>query len=549
MAYNKKTWESDEVITQEALNNMEDGIAAAHTAIAATNTNLAGKQDALTPGSGITITDNTIAIDAAHASGTETPAQQKPATVGKVEEMINNDGGHKYPLPYDIDEIRRVCPYYLQDDPSNDLNLNSYGQSNYLFTKLKKIGTPQSEEKRFIWMSDAHYQNINAVSGLDERQNSKTWRTLMKAVKSAYNIPWCIFCGDAFEAASAEDNNNNRGGFVGARMLGEFMSDWYSVAGSNTSVVCGNHDSNNAGFNNYKYGDATKTNISSVIKSSVIEDITMGMISGRQFDDEGIAIFDDYDTFGYDSDKLDEVKAYMRLNYYVDDYQNKVRHIVLNTNNKSIEETEFGISTYAGVEFSYFLLAKALQTLPRGYDVIIEMHEYPGSSATSTSSVPILDMIKAWRDNLSSFGIFKYNIAGDIKKWYFKHNVDIWNNQPDNYRSVVHVSFAGANVGKLLILLGHSHSDSAHRYYRTTNSSEAEVWGRENANSSSEFSEGDILALTIQKSCYGRTDGAIGMVKSTITETAFDLIKWIPGTSVELVRIGNGSDRFFNYPN
>lgn len=88
MAYNKKTWESDEVITQEALNNMEDGIAAAHTAIAATNTNLAGKQDALTPGSGITITDNTIAINAAHASGTETPAQQKPATVGKVQELI-----------------------------------------------------------------------------------------------------------------------------------------------------------------------------------------------------------------------------------------------------------------------------------------------------------------------------------------------------------------------------------------------------------------------------------------------------------------------------
>lgn len=92
MAYNKKTWESDEVITQEALNNMEDGIAAAHTAIAATNTNLAGKQDALAPGSGITITDNTIAIDAAHASGTETPDQQKPATVGKVQELIGNGG-------------------------------------------------------------------------------------------------------------------------------------------------------------------------------------------------------------------------------------------------------------------------------------------------------------------------------------------------------------------------------------------------------------------------------------------------------------------------
>ena len=88
MAYNKKTWESDEVITQEALNNMEDGIAAAHTAIAATNTVLAGKQAALTPGSGITITDNTISINAAHASEQESTDHAKLASVGKVQELI-----------------------------------------------------------------------------------------------------------------------------------------------------------------------------------------------------------------------------------------------------------------------------------------------------------------------------------------------------------------------------------------------------------------------------------------------------------------------------
>lgn len=110
MAYNKKTWESDEVITQEALNNMEDGIAAAHASIAATNTNLAGKQDALTPGSGITITDNTISIDAAHASEPESTDQAKLASVGKVKELID-EGGNVTPSP--------------ALDPTNDMQIPS----------------------------------------------------------------------------------------------------------------------------------------------------------------------------------------------------------------------------------------------------------------------------------------------------------------------------------------------------------------------------------------------------------------------------------------
>lgn len=122
MAYNKKTWESDEVITQEALNNMEDGIAAAHTAIAATNTNLAGKQDALTPGSGITITDNTIAINAAHVSG-ETADQSNLASVGKVKELIG-EGRRVVPitsLPATLDQ----SVIYLVHDSSSDITFGA----------------------------------------------------------------------------------------------------------------------------------------------------------------------------------------------------------------------------------------------------------------------------------------------------------------------------------------------------------------------------------------------------------------------------------------
>lgn len=123
MAYNKKTWKSDEVITKGALNNMEDGIAAAHTAIAATNTNLAGKQDALTPGSGITITDNTIAINAAHASGTETTAQKKPATVGKVQELIG-EGRRVEPITSAPATLDQSVIYFVHGS-SSDITFGS----------------------------------------------------------------------------------------------------------------------------------------------------------------------------------------------------------------------------------------------------------------------------------------------------------------------------------------------------------------------------------------------------------------------------------------
>lgn len=622
MAYNKKTWESDEVITQEALNNMEDGIAAAHTAIAATNTNLAGKQDALTPGSGITITDNTIAINAATMAaigekntltvtpsswpstpnkaatylaaagtyegigasgadivvaagkqaslnwdatnncwvkGTEiaaggeggggtTPEQTLTPTAtnaipsskavadyvnGKIETVVateavvddsNSDisspsdshvpstmkmvgyvgeriNDAKHPKTYshfDVDRIRAKCPYFMQDDYSGDTGLTDYGQTNYFLNKLKKIGAAKEGEKRILWMSDAHYQNINTANP-GEKSNSKTWMALMAAVKDACNIPWCVFSGDAFEAAATADNVNDRGGYVGARCLGEFMADWYSVAGGQCTVVCGNHDANNAGMSNYNNG--TNTTKSAVIKSSIIEEIMMGMIADKHYDEEGLSLFED-ESFGYSPEKLEEVKAYLRLNYYTDDDASKIRHIVFNTGNKSIEEVGFGITSHQSVLFSLFLLAEALKTLPEGYDVILEMHEYPGSSATSTDVVPVFNMIEAWRNRNSAFGIAKASlVSGDMSKWYYLHDVDVWNNNPDNYRSVVRVSFANANVGKILVLIGHTHYDGAYRYYRNGDS-----WARASANSETEFSDGDLLALNIQKSCYGRTE-------------------------------------------
>ena len=466
--------------------------------------------------------------------------------IGNRSEVINGDshGG------FDISEIRDKAEYYLQDGVELDADIDSYDDSGYLMKKIRSIGTQPSEgEKRLIYMADAHYQEIDTTQG--DRQNSRKWPYIMRAVKSACNIPWAVYGGDAYEGTPTAVAG--RGGYVGARMLSEFMSDWWAVNGDRCSVCVGNHDSNNAGFSHYGNPTASTNNIEieDVVLTDILVDRMTGYIAQKHYDDEGLALVDSMDyasgsgtyfeDFATNTDKKNGFKALIKTNYYVDDSVNKIRHIVLNSNAKTIEEANIlsdgKSTTYGALIISQFLLAKALGTLPAGYDAIVEIHEFPTSAIAIGY---IANTIKSWRDKKSDHSFAKNDASGVTSNWYNKHEL--------GFRSLAYYDFSNANSGHVIILAAHLHADNQRRVYEYSNTQGNLVWGT-SAIPSEGISEGEILLINTQKSCFGRyeSSGDSPMVRGTITETAFDVVKWVPGTGVDCVRIGYGNDRHIDY--
>lgn len=252
-------------------------------------------------------------------------------------------------------------------------------------------------------------------------------------------------------------------------------------------------------------------------------------------------IFEEYfEDFATNTDKKNGFKALIKTNYYVDDAVNKIRHIVLNSNAKTIEEANIisdGKSTsYGALIISQFLLAKALGTLPVDYDAIVEIHEFP------TSAIPIgyiADTIKSWRDKKSDHSFAKNDASGITSNWYNKHEL--------GSRSLAYYNFSTANSGHIIILAADLHIDNQRRVYKYTNDRGNLVWGA-SAIPTEGISEGEILLINTQKSCYERYTGSDNpMVSGTITEMAFDVVKWVPGTGVDCVRIGYGNDRHIDY--
>lgn len=465
--------------------------------------------------------------------------------IGNRSEVINGDshGG------FDISEIRDKAEYYLQDGVELDADIDSYDDSGYLIKKIRSIGTQPSEgEKRLIYMTDAHYQKIDTQG---DRQNSRKWPYIMRAVKSACNIPWAVYGGDAYEGTPTAVAG--RGGYVGARMLGEFMDDWWAVNGDRCSVCVGNHDSNNAGFSHYGNPTASTNNtaIGDVILTDVLVDRMTDYIVQKHYDDEGLALVDTMDyvggsgtyfeDFATNTDKKNGFKALIKTNYYVDDAVNKIRHIVLNSNAKTIEEANIlsdgKSTTYGALIISQFLLAKALGTLPADYDAIVEIHEFPTSAIAIGY---IANTIKSWRNKKYDHSFAKNDASGITSNWYNKHEL--------GFRSLAHYDFSTANSGHIIILAAHLHEDNQRRVYEYSNTQGNLVWGT-SAIPSEGISEGEILLINTQKSCFGRYEGSgdSPMVSGTITETAFDVVKWVPGTGVDCVRIGYGNDRHIDY--
>ncbi len=440
----------------------------------------------------------------------------------------------------------------------------------YVDGKLEAANLSETEkEKSFIFIADTHW---NENSMYDSILASASH--VLKYASDSLGGATVIHGGDLFGGFTKKANENypynnvNYYRETALDLVENYMTnELYSNFGTNFLYAFGNHDTNIIGYRNVRdeskttYYDKTLTADMAaeryLISDKDMYNSTVGLLGNTVvYDEEGIKELRKIMTeLKYSETQLKEAEYMMRMHYYRDDAERKIRYIVVDTGGcgrTQMSLLNLGYCQYIPTQYKWF--ANTLKSTPSGYDVVVighelsdvkEYHAYDKNTETefTTSQYinPIFDILTAFKlgekvtvsQSPLAFAMDKSEFA----RAFIQANL------------ITDFDFEKKFEGNIITLAGHEHLDLAWYINNDAKGTDKDVM----FGSSERAGDGAILAInTGAANPYStnpenqRNDG-ITMKYEGTESLRFDIVTLRDDGSVLLTRIGAGRDRVFAY--
>ena len=237
-----------------------------------------------------------------------------------------------------------------------------------LDAKIKKL--PQG--KSLLFITDTHWGR-NAQHSTEQ----------MKYVSDITDIRTVVFAGDSFDWGKDCDD--------ALRQLKLYTDGCVGAFGEDFHYVIGNHDANS-----WAVGKGKCPLEGGLIPDTTIFKVTQSHIQDKVvFDEVGVQTVQDF-TFESEGQKK-EAMAWMKMHWYRDIPSQKIRLIALETGNRGYTARLLGGSSQAFFLVQTDFVAKALETMPAGYDAVIVGHQmgfYKGDVKVGTDVAGLRQMMQ-----------------------------------------------------------------------------------------------------------------------------------------------------------
>ncbi len=404
---------------------------------------------------------------------------------------------------------------YLYRKQLNDywfgINANPQGFDEceeYLTAKIKSI----PEGKSFIFITDTHNRDGNAEQS----------PALIGYIRALTNAKKVIMGGDILGREA------NR--YLAVCELKKYINRMTDIAGKDLLMVFGNHDLNTANSpeelveeHRIPYVEMEKA-LFSHTDERVCEDISEKIKYLKCSEEE-----------------RQEILAFSRLHYYIDDKENKIRYIIVETGN----QLEFGrngcVTKYFDVYnnedlvMQYDWMYETLMSTPEDYDVVVSGHALTGYCGHTNIWKGPLGICKI----LSGFKTCS-KVTVDNPCVNYEKLAKFYAKGPHEYDFT-----SRKNKSNVVVIAGDTHIDV-----------QAKADYDENGNFVStpyipgeKLNETAVIVNTTQPDSYRNifSERAYKMYKDTITEQCLDVVTICPDGNIKLTRIGAGEDRKIEY--
>ena len=377
-----------------------------------------------------------------------------------------------------------------------------------LDTKSKKV--PQGSSVLFI--TDTHWG-----------RNAKHSTEQMKYVSGKTGIETVVFGGDSYDWGKDRED--------ALRQLKLYTDGCIEAFGDDFHYIIGNHDANS-----WPVGKGKCSLEEGLIPDTTIFKTTQAHIQDKVvFDKAGIKAVK---KFAFESeDQRKEAMAWMKMHWYRDLPEQKIRLIALETGNRGYTARFLGNNSSALFLAQTDFVAKALLSMPEGYNALIAGHQmgfYKGEKKHGTDIAGLRQMMQV----VSAYGTgSKVSVSAKgvslgkaplLKAWWKatgSHEYD----------------FSGiARPGKVVMLGGHFHMDMM---WLATPSEDGMSVEQINPKKQKTIGKGQVLCFWVNRDvCKGSKKPL--MEKGQPTEQSFMAVTFGKG-NVTFTRFGAGNDYKF----
>ena len=406
------------------------------------------------------------------------------------------------------------------------------------------------EGKSFIIYTDTHFQS-------SMNRNTRKIADLVEYVRENTGIKTVINLGDPYTGEKTIEKADE----LFRTSVEEYFFD---VFGTDGLFAVGNHDANyttwmsveratddrkqvegenGCGAFNYTLPDTNIYNSSVAhIADAVtfdsklidkLESLTytaVGAEGGQYITHEGV-----YDQVYYSAEDMKEqAYAWAKMHYHIDDDEQKIRYIVLDTGDCGLTtKYTLGNALWTAIlPTQYDWLAETLMSTPEGYDIAVVGHMLSHYEEGSSSNKQLYQILSAFRaGNKLELSVSAKNdnmaiLVGDLKKFY----------------DFSECGFEGA----VFTMSGHWHQDESYVWYTddfgTYQTNQAYRYG-------DSLPEDAVFYIGLNNDCQENPsdDQDTVMSRGNATENCFSIITIADDGTIFLTRIGAGEDRIFSY--
>lgn len=403
---------------------------------------------------------------------------------------------------------RKLIPEYWFEQTEDAQSFDECDQ--YLDAKIKSI----PEGKSFMFVTDPHCRDTNAMNS----------PAIMGYVRAISGIKKIVQGGDVVH------REPNR--YMGAQEIIKYNNIMRSVAGKDYIAIFGNHDINtaNAPVDNVPHHRIPYTEI---------EKILFGHLENRVCEDisERISYLDCND------EDREEILAFSRLHFHIDDEEAKVRYIVVETGCQIEAERNGCVTKYFDVYnnqdlvMQYDWLYETLLSTPEDYDVVVTGHAlvgYGGDRRIPSGPLGLCRIVSAFQNCEKLILTNPFPDKEKLCKFYAKgeHTYD----------------FTSRNVRtNVVVIAGDTHDDTQ----AVADFDENGNWAYIGPYDNSPLSKTAVVVTTVQDdACESGPHTRAGtslMTRGTKTEQCFDVVTICKDRSIKFTRIGAGNDRLITF--
>lgn len=402
---------------------------------------------------------------------------------------------------------------------SYDIDPASFDNDEYLENKIRSV----PEGNRVVFFTDTHWNS-----------NEKSTIPIIDYVKKRLEIQYILFGGDILNIEQ-----------TGYKAKNEIMAMLYqakSAFGATFLPVIGNHETNESNMAGTNHTDEERQ--AHLLPFSQLQAIFTGDIIGRihtQYDDIKDAL---PQWANGDSETLNELNAYFKTIYYLDNIVQKIRYVCLNTGNPGnlsdsglgVISDVFHVGWVGELRLQYEWFSDVLKSTPDGYKVVVCGHQFANEGVTPTvheGAEPIFQMASAALMK-TTVSITPQRVSNNypIKDWYTNgtHNYDYTNIN---------------DISAIVFVCGHSHFDGLS--VAGFDSNDTYGYWLYTGETLDQHNKGQIPLILTTTDAYNRYADApaevqVPMTLGTTTDHAFDVLTFVED-GIDITRFGAGNDR------